>query len=185
MKRMVIGDWMPRLLLATALVAMSAGASVAQSNSLGIPDSEYQALVALYNITNGPGWTNNSGWLTSSGEWYGVTVINGHVVNLTLGSNQLSGTIPPELGNLTDLSYYLDLSNNRLTGTIPSQLGSLTNLQWLVLNSNQLSGTIPSELGNLSSLTWPGLDTNQLSGTIPTGLGNLTNLTDCGSTATN
>ena len=37
------------------------------------PDRE--ALVTLYNVTNGPNWNNNSNWLSAKpmGEWYGVT----------------------------------------------------------------------------------------------------------------
>ena len=37
---------------------------------------------------------------------------------LNLRSNQLTGSIPPEIGNLTNLTY-LDLGRNELTGSIP------------------------------------------------------------------
>ena len=47
---------------------------------------------------------------------------------------------------------HLDLYSNQLTGTIPVELGNLSNLQYLQLYSNQLTGTIPVELGNLSNL---------------------------------
>ena len=48
---------------------------------------------------------------------------------------------------------YLKIENNDLTGTIPPELGNLVNLQWLYLNENQFTGTIPPELGNLVSVT--------------------------------
>lgn len=41
---------------------------------------------------------------------------------------------------------------NNLSGRIPRQFGNLTNLVSLGLSQNQLSGTIPSSLGNLKSL---------------------------------
>ena len=89
--------------------------------------------------------------------------------------NQLSGSIPPELGNLTNLQY-LDLYCNQLSGSIPPELGNLANLQDLYLYSNQLSGSIPPELGNLANLQYLDLYVNQLSGSIPPELGNLANL---------
>lgn len=89
--------------------------------------------------------------------------------------NQLTGSIPQELGDLSSLNW-LSLAGNRLSGTIPSQIGNLTSLTSLWLYSNQLTGPIPPEIGNLSSLTHLALSSNQLSGSIPSELGKLTNL---------
>ena len=80
------------------------------------PDRE--ALVAFYNATNGPNWATNTNWLSDRplGEWHGVTTdANGRVVKLELPENEMSGQIPPELGNLTNLTY-IDLINNQLSG---------------------------------------------------------------------
>ena len=93
-------------------------------------------LAALYNATDGPNWRDNTRWLTDApiSDWSGVTasnIVNGGVVGecvvrrLDLSSNQLSGEIPAELANLSNL-YDLDLSDNQLSGEIPagqSQLG--------------------------------------------------------------
>ena len=144
-------------------------------NLLGIPDTEFQALIALYNGTNGPSWTNHANWWVASSDWYGLTVINGHVVDIYLNGNNLNGTLPTELGNLTQLEG-LGLADNQLSGTIPSQIGSLTNLQQLYLSDNQLNGTIPSQIGNLTTAWDVELNNNQLTGSIPPELGNLTNL---------
>jgi hypothetical protein len=64
-----------------------------------------------------------------------------------LYNNQLSGEIPPELGNLSNLQD-LRLSNNQLSGPIPSQLGEIQSLQYLFLDHNRLIGTIPTTISN-------------------------------------
>ena len=143
-----------------------------------IPDIERAALVALYNSTNGPGWTNNSNWLSSAeGEcnWYRVFCEENHVMSLSLENNQLVGSIPAELGNLAALQH-LYLNNNQLIGEIPGELGNLSGLRTLSLAVNQLSGNIPAELGNLAAADSIYFNNNQLSGGIPSELGNLTNL---------
>ena len=102
----------------------------------------------------------------------------GNLTNLSqlrLSNNRLSGEIPAQLGNLTNLSQ-LWLHNNRLTGEIPAQLGNLTNFSQLVLSNNRLSGEIPAQLGNLANLQYLYLDGNRLTGEIPAQLGNLANL---------
>ncbi len=142
-----------------------------------IPPAERAALEALYNSTNGASWINNTGWMTAADPctWYGVYCSNGHVVNLYLPNNGLSGTIPPALGNLTQLSY-IALNGNQLTGGIPTELGNLLQLQVLDLSRNQLSGAIPASLGNLTQLNYLNLWQNQLTGSIPASFGNLTNV---------
>ncbi len=138
------------------------------------------ALVALYNATDGASWANNSGWLTDvpMSQWHGVETANtGRVTGLILETNQLSGEIPDGLGALTNLAT-LNLGSNRLRGEIPAGLGNLTNLTELHVSFNQLSGTIPAGLGNLTNLKSLQLVGNLLSGGIPAGLGNLINLTE-------
>ena len=80
---------------------------------------------------------------------------------LYLDDNGLSGAIPPELGNLTNLEW-LHLDDNGLSGAIPPDLGNLTNLWGLDLRSNNLNGLIPPELGNLTNLRWMHLSGNDL-----------------------
>ena len=122
-----------------------------------VPKGECEALVALYASTNGAGWSNSKNWLTSTlvGDWYGLSLYNGHVSDISLSSNQLSGTIPPELGNLTDLQVF-DLNDNQLSGSIPPELGNLTTLIGLDLSVNQFSGDVPDSLTNLVNLCEPG-----------------------------
>ena len=136
------------------------------------------ALTALYNATDGANWTYKRDWLSDEplSDWYGVqTDANGRVTGLLLYENNLTGSIPAEVGNLSNLRWML-LYDNRLSGSIPPELGNLSNLESLYLHYNQLSGSIPSQLGNLSDLKVMGLSYNQLSGSVPTQLGNLSSL---------
>jgi hypothetical protein len=144
---------------------------------LEIPAAECEALAALYESANGPGWTQSSGWLATATpcSWFGVSCASGHVVELVLPSNQLAGPIPAELGNLASLRN-LWLPGNQLTGAIPPALGDLGSLWNLHLMTNQLTGSIPVELGNLADLVNLMLGGNQLTGTIPAELGNLVDL---------
>ncbi|MCP5046649.1 MAG: hypothetical protein GY940_05730, partial [bacterium] len=61
----------------------------------------------------------------------------------------MSGSIPPELGNLTRL-LTLHLPRNRLSGSIPTELTKLGFLISLILSENRLSGNIPSSLIDLA-----------------------------------
>ncbi len=96
------------------------------------------ALVALYNATDGANWTNGTNWLSDRplGEWNGVTTdVNGRVTELHLTSNQLSGSTPSQLGNLSNLQG-LYLSSNQLTGVLPSGFTQLTSLERFAFGDN-------------------------------------------------
>ena len=112
------------------------------------------ALVALYNATDGPNWTDNTYWLTDTtiDQWHGITTGGaGRVTSLDLRENGLTGEIPPELGNFASLEI-LNLFENELSGEIPPELGDLVHLQSLYLAKNQLTSEIPPELGDLANL---------------------------------
>ena len=139
---------------------------------------ERDALVAFYIATDGPNWSDNTNWLSDAPlrDWYGVTIgADGRVTYLILTRNQLSGMIPPEVGNLSSLEL-LDLQYNQLRGELPPELGNLASLKVLALRDNRLSGEIPPELGTLAALGVLNLGGNEISGKIPTELAKLTNL---------
>ncbi|MDE5107224.1 MAG: leucine-rich repeat domain-containing protein, partial [Trichodesmium sp. St17_bin3_1_1] len=110
---------------------------IKQLNPLNTND--YAALKALYESTNGDNWLNNEGWSewdfsnsTSPNafivnNWHGVTVKGNRIKDLSLYENQLTGDIPEELGNLSNLDL-LNLEQNQLTGDIPEELSNLSNL---------------------------------------------------------
>ena len=141
-------------------------------------DIERIVLELLYTTTDGENWQNNTNWLSDAplGDWHGVeTDVNGRVTGIRLDYNELSGSMPPELVQLTNLTV-LSLHKNNLSGELPPKLGRMTSLTSLKLGDNQLTGIIPSELGNLAQLTELRLNNNHLTGIIPVELGNLEQL---------
>ena len=95
---------MKLLTSATIFLLFLGLASVSYSQ---VPQSEREALIAFYNSTNGDTWTNNTGWNGAAGtecDWYGVGCFSGNVGSIILYDNSLTGSIPAELGNLTNLT---------------------------------------------------------------------------------
>ena len=80
------------------------GATATHTPSLpATPESDRQALIALFNATGGQQWERKANWLTDApvSLWEGVaTDGEGRVIELHLSLNQLSGEIPGELGIL-------------------------------------------------------------------------------------
>lgn len=166
------------------------------------PSPDRPALIALYEATDGPNWTNNRDWLSDRpiGEWYGVTTTDGRVKELVLPENRLQGEIPPEIGSLSEMTLLVlwnnvlngeipqevggmsslrevYLGNNQLTGELPRDIGLLTNLEVLSVSDNNLTGSIPVEIGELQNLRELSLSFNEIGGELPKEIGNLTNLT--------
>eukprot|EP00980_Cylindrotheca_fusiformis_P009967 scaffold2203_cov106-Cylindrotheca_fusiformis.AAC.1 len=141
------------------------------------------SLVTLYFATGGENWIGhdpNPIYLmndSSHCDWYRIDCDdNGSVTHLHLGGNVLSGTLPPEIGNLKN-ARYIDMNFNNFEGSIPSEIGNLQQLLDLSLWENSFSGTIPTEIGNLQQLTLLRLWDNLFSGNIPSEIGNLQQLT--------
>jgi len=82
-------------------------------NTVGADSVEivHKVLSALYRSTNGDQWTINSGWnldvaptsMEDFNQWHGLNVINGRLVKIALRQNELTGSLPPELGTLVNL----------------------------------------------------------------------------------
>uniref|UniRef100_A0A0E0KSJ9 non-specific serine/threonine protein kinase n=1 Tax=Oryza punctata TaxID=4537 RepID=A0A0E0KSJ9_ORYPU len=112
--------------------------------------------------------------------WKGVNCSSGStpaVVSLNLSNMNLSGTVDPSIGGLTELTN-LDLSFNGFSGTIPAEIGNCSKLTGLYLNNNQFQGTIPPELGKLTMMITFNLCNNKLFGPIPDEIGNMASLED-------
>ena len=121
--------------------------------------------------------------------------------HLEIESNYLSGSLPSELGTLSNLvyiygrrnlfSFRLDqmivpnaypmlfslwLDNNQISGPIPTAIGMLSGLASLSVTNATLTGSIPTEFGNVLTLKRVWLYDNQLSGALPSSINNLVNL---------
>ncbi|KGL58953.1 leucine-rich repeat domain-containing protein [Polaribacter sp. Hel1_85] len=177
-------------------VVFSDNCSAVSNNS--IPDIEREALIAIYNSTNGSSWNNDLSensyfgvpWVAdvnqkrNVGAWFGVTtaVINGqkHVTKVELNSNKLKGIIPSEIKNLTQLKE-LELNNNSIS-SLPTEIGELVNLEQLTITS-QYNSTgaeyvlkrIPTEINNITSLRRLDISSNAIDDNLD--FSNLTNLT--------
>ncbi|XP_077217118.1 LRR receptor-like serine/threonine-protein kinase EFR [Tasmannia lanceolata] len=100
-----------------------------------------------------------------------IANLSTQLMNLRLGVNLITGSIPTGIENLISLNF-LGLQGNFLTGTIPIGIGKLNKLDTLNLVSNSLSGGIPSSIGNITRLSRLYLLQNGLEGSIPSSLGN-------------
>ena len=74
--------------------------------------------------TLSPAWSVSTDIVT----WQGITVEAMRVTSISLGLKSLTGSIPPELGDLDGLTQLSLLDENQLTGEIPSELGGLSKL---------------------------------------------------------
>ena len=136
------------------------------------------ALVAFYNSTHGDSWDDNTNWLSDQplATWHGISInSNGRVQGISLVENGIQGTLPPEIGDLTNLKW-LFLNGNQIRGTIPQTITQVTSLEDLWLGENQLGGTIPEGIGNMTSLQYLALDHNDIAGRLPDSIGRLSNL---------
>ncbi|CAB9521637.1 Leucine Rich Repeat [Seminavis robusta] len=143
-------------------------------------------LASFFYATNGDtSWTNNDFWLkrtVNPCNWYQAATPcpggKGAIGTLSLPSNNLEGTVPPELFYSMSSLREVDLSDNAaITGPLPSDIGALTILEYLNISQSSISGAIPTETGMLTKLRSLDLSSTLLTGTLPTELGLLTSLT--------
>ncbi|KAH9606359.1 hypothetical protein KSS87_023349, partial [Heliosperma pusillum] len=101
--------------------------------------------------------------------------------NLTIvdvASNELSGTLPTSLFNISSLQV-VEFGDNQLQGEIPKDIGfPVPRLQWLNLWGNNFSGSVPITIQNLTTLQLIDLNNNSFTGTVQYDFGNFYSLTD-------
>nr|MBP6374102.1 Two component regulator three Y domain protein [Flavobacterium sp.] len=140
-----------------------------------VSTKEKEALVSLYQATNGSQWTHTWDLTSPVHTWFGVVIKNDKVVSLDLSNNHLVGTLPEAITELVHLQK-LNLFRNEVAGVIPASISNLKDLKYLNLSFNKLGGTIPSQLRDLTNLQSVELFMNELTGAIPTQIGNLKQL---------
>ncbi|CAM0874676.1 unnamed protein product [Alopecurus aequalis] len=89
---------------------------------------------------------------------------------LQLSVNNLTGTIPAFLANITALNQF-NVAFNNIEGNIPNEIAKLPALHILNVGSNQLTGRFPRAILNLSTLVFLNLGPNHFSGEVPSNLG--------------
>lgn len=78
-------------------------------------------------------------------------------VDFLAAGNHLTGSIPPEIGKLTELRNFV-VGKNELSGTLPTELGSCSSLEIISLLQNAITGTVPIELKNIPNLGTANMD---------------------------
>ncbi|KAI9086073.1 hypothetical protein K1719_032150 [Acacia pycnantha] len=186
-------------------------------NAQQIPDDEVRALKAISSQMKDLNWKVSPDSCKDGGfknqSFVGEDIIKNvtcnctfssgkvcHVTHVELKGLNLSGVIPSEFGDLTQLQV-LDLTRNylngsipksfaklslvvisllanRFSGSIPNEIGNIPTLEELVLEDNHFEGTLPSSLGKLKHLRRLLLSSNNFSGTVPESFGNLKKLKD-------
>jgi len=168
------------------------GATICQSE---VKEKERKILEMLYHKCGGEDWKVNDNWLDENIDicnWYGISCRNGGTVDsILLGSNNLVGTPPKQLFELTNLKWLWLYSNpikfsfhgiekaERLTSLLLDStglesvdgIGNAYQLTDLDLRFNMLSGSLPDEIQNLVNLETLSLTQNYFTGTVP-GLNN-------------
>jgi hypothetical protein len=143
----------------------------------------YNALVDLYNSTDGSNWTNKSGWEDGAAAtnctpctWYGIKCDNlENVIEINLYNNNLNGIVPSTLQDLTKLRSIKLLVNN-LSGTFPDIWTNMADLQFIDFSNNQFTGSMPSSLGNLLKLNTLYIENNNMTGGLLPAIGDLPNI---------
>ena len=98
--------------------------------------------------------------------------------NLTVLSvieGYLEGSIPSQLGLLTNLKKLLSLHNNHLTGTVPESILRLKHLEEFDVSKNRLEGNVP-DLSSLLMIHVIDLSYNKFTGSLPKNLPRYYNL---------
>lgn len=90
-------------------------------------------------------------------------------------TNQVSGTIPTEVGSLKKLTEFM-MENNTLSGTLPSEIASMESLEKFTVQDNRLSGTLPEAMGDIEFLNYWDSFGNKLEGDIPSSIQKLGSL---------
>lgn len=133
--------------------------SVSDAQLIADRRSDSLALVAIYDSLSGGQWANSTNWKSTKLEfWYGVTIKDFRVQKVELNNNNLSGKLPPEIKDLTNVDT-LNLGNNTVWGNIPSAILEMESLQLLDLSNNEID-SLPAKMA--ASLT--ALNTLDVSG---------------------
>lgn len=161
------------------------------SGATRLPDDEVEALRDMAKTIGKTNWNFSADPCGGQWGWTDPNPVKGsenavscdcsfsngticHVISIVLKTQDLGGSLPPDLGRFPYLKE-IDFSRNYLNGTIPAEWGAMPLVNISIIG-NRLTGPIPKEIGNISTLAIFTVEFNQLSGVLPQELGNLTRL---------
>lgn len=134
-------------------------------------------LSTLYFALGGTQWRVDTNWLHGSPcTWHGIECHGEDKISISLENNRLQGFIPSHIGLLSNNLIDFNIGSSDVSGTLPAELGLLTRLQTLVLDRTSIHSKFPSQIGRLRNLTKLSVDSTPLTGTIPTEIGSVTQL---------
>ncbi|KAL2939532.1 hypothetical protein RDABS01_033691, partial [Bienertia sinuspersici] len=137
------------------------------SHNTALPLTALRSLKAIWENVP-PSWDGHD---PCGDNWEGIVCNGSRVIELTLSSMGLEGTLSGDIQGLSELQT-LDLSYNKgLTGSLPEAIGKLSKLSNLLLDNNKFEGKIPSTLGLVTPM-----ERNSLSGTLDIGAGHSSKL---------
>ncbi|GLT66347.1 hypothetical protein SLA2020_387150 [Shorea laevis] len=173
MEKMIMGSiFLPMLLMQCFMAALA----MSQPN---FTTDQFALLEFKAHITSDPLNIMSSNWTSATPicNWVGLScgALHRRVTTLDLPNMNLTGSLPPQLGNLSFL-VDLNLSGNNFHGHLPLEVGKLQRLRVMDLSNNLLYGSIPDDIWLLSKLEIFKVGSNQLTGTISRNIGNLTKL---------
>ena len=127
-----------------------------------VAEVERQAMLQLYDETDGESWSNAAGWDagTEIDDWRGVTTLGDRVRALELPGNGLRGRLGPVIANLEQLET-LDLTDNDLYGELDPAFAGMGELRHLRIGNNpRMTGIIPREFveSELETFVFSGSD---------------------------
>ncbi|KAJ0016812.1 hypothetical protein Pint_11695 [Pistacia integerrima] len=153
--------------------------------------TDKQALLALKScISHDSSNLLANNWSISSFfcDWIGVTcggARHQRVTALDISNLGLTGTLPPQIGNLSFLAT-LSIRNNSFHGSLPDELTQLRSLKYLNLGYNRFSGGLPESIfDNLPNLEFFSLHSNMFKGKIPSTLSKCKHLQQLGLSSNN
>lgn len=153
MKKFLI---IPQVLLLLILIGgnISCSDDKEDDSSRNRQNHDREILMSIYNALGGDDWNNNENWGTDKelSLWHGVKLVDDCVTELDLEDNNLCGTLPTEIGDLTNIKK-ININWNNISGTFPSSIENLKNLEQFRFYGNYLSGDIPTILASLPD--WP------------------------------
>lgn len=155
MKESHLGSWDSKVLAALYAVVLFFFLVSSPVKSQSNADGKAMEALSKSIGKNSLGWTG-----TDFCNWAHVTCdkSSGRVIKIQIGNQNLTGTLPPEIAELSEL-WQFEVQSNQLTGPFPSFSG-LASFRTLIAHDNNFTSITSDFFNGLSSLEAIFLDYN-------------------------